>query len=398
MLEKLQEEQTWKAFREYKLTHGHLSKGELKDLDSFIEGCEYADVAKRILSKNFEFPRPERREINKSGSTKKRVIYTFGRTETYVLKCLTWLLYRYDERISSACYSFRPGSTAKTAINEIFRINRSGCRYVYKADIHNYFNSIPSDRLADEITKVIDDDEPLCRFLQRLVLKNEAVSDGRIVYENRGGMAGIPVSAFFANIYLKSLDELFTKRGVHYFRYSDDILIIGDTEEEITEYRRLLTEHISDRGLELNSEKECLTGPGEPFEFLGFKFGTDGIDLSDVTVMKMKAKIKRKAHALYRWRISKNVTYEQTAGTMIKIFNRKYFDDSDEHDFSWSRWFFPVLTTDRGLHELDEYMVMYLRYLYSGRHYKGNYRVTYEQLKKLGFRSLVHEFYGKETR
>ena len=30
-----------------------------------------------------------------------------------------------------------------------------------------------------------------------------------------------------------------------------------------------------------------------------------------------------------------------------------------------------------GLHEIDEYMVQYLRYLYSGRHYKGNYAITY---------------------
>ncbi|MBQ1303825.1 MAG: hypothetical protein IIY51_02855, partial [Erysipelotrichaceae bacterium] len=47
-----------------------------------------------------------------------------------------------------------------------------------------------------------------------------------------------------------------------------------------------------------------------------------------------------------------------------------------------------------GLHQIDETMLEYLRYLYSGRHYKGNYRVSYEDMKKLGYTSLVAEFYN----
>lgn len=54
-----------------------------------------------------------------------------------------------------------------------------------------------------------------------------------------------------------------------------------------------------------------------------------------------------------------------------------------------------LLTTDEGLKELDAYLIQYIRYLYSGRHYKGNYRVTYEKIKELGFRSLVNEFYKR---
>ena len=38
-------------------------------------------------------------------------------------------------------------------------------------------------------------------------------------------------------------------------------------------------------------------------------------------------------------------------------------------------------------------MVMYLRYLYSGRHTKSNYRITYDHLKQLGYTPLVAEYY-----
>ena len=78
---------------------------------------------------------------------------------------------------------------------------------------------------------------------------------------------------------------------------------------------------------------------------------------------------------------------------MIKIFNKKFFDEEGENSFTWSRWFFPVLSSSDGLAELDRYLVMYLRYLSSGRHYKGNYSVKYETLKSLGLQSLVNEYY-----
>ena len=47
-----------------------------------------------------------------------------------------------------------------------------------------------------------------------------------------------------------------------------------------------------------------------------------------------------------------------------------------------------------GLKQIDEYMQKYLRYLYSGRHYKGNYRISYEKLKSLGYTPLVNEYYN----
>ena len=46
-----------------------------------------------------------------------------------------------------------------------------------------------------------------------------------------------------------------------------------------------------------------------------------------------------------------------------------------------------------GFRIIDDYMQEYLRYLYSGRHYKGNYKITYEMLKKIGYRNLVNEYY-----
>ena len=60
---------------------------------------------------------------------------------------------------------------------------------------------------------------------------------------------------------------------------------------------------------------------------------------------------------------------------------------------TWSRWFFPVINRTDGLAELDRYLQQELRHLSTGRHGKANYRVRYKELKALGYRSLVHEYY-----
>ena len=73
--------------------------------------------------------------------------------------------------------------------------------------------------------------------------------------------------------------------------------------------------------------------------------------------------------------------------------NKKFFGYDEDDDFTWSKWFFPNLTTDKGLKEIDKYMQEYIRYSVTGRHYKGNYRIEYETMKSWGYRNLVNEYY-----
>ena len=393
ILDKLSDPAVWRRFREYKTEHGHISDRDLARLDAYIAEEKYLSITERISKPDHGFSLPSRRVINKIGSSKKRIVYTFPADEVPVLKLLSYLLYRYDGYLSPSCYSFRRNLSAKDALDGIVRGADPGRSYVLKADVHDYFNSIPADRLVLLFRDVIRDDPDLLAFLTDFFTADLAWDGDRLVRGNRGAMAGVPLSAFSANVYLTSLDRLFDGMGVPYFRYSDDILIFAPSADKLEEYRRLLIGHLTEKGLSLNPDKVTVTGPGEPWEFLGFKYADGRFDLSDAAVKKMKDKMRRKCRALYRWRTRKDVDFDRAAKVVIRIFNRKFYDDGEERDFNWSRWFFPVLTTDRGLRELDRYFAECLRYIKSGRHYKGNYSVTYEKLKSLGYRSLVNEYY-----
>ena len=138
--------------------------------------------------------------------------------------------------------------------------------------------------------------------------------------------------------------------------------------------------------------------PGEKVDFLGFSYEKGKLDLSENTKKKIKGKIKRKAEALRRWQRKKGLSEEKAAIGFINAMNKKFFGYGNEDEFTWERWFFPNLTVVDGLKEVDQYMQQYIRYCVTGRHYKGNYRITYEQMKKWGYINLVHAYYEYNTK
>ena len=400
ILEKLNNVKDWEIFYEDRAYSGHLSTDELKELHDFIKEKRYEEIADKILKGEYEFSIPKVSYISKSGSDKKRLVYVFSGDEVWILKHLSFLLHKYEPKLSPACYSFRSDISIKNAIRRV--LNTKGLRdyYCLKTDIHDYFNSIPADRLCGRIKEFIDDDDMLRDLLIGLLSTDLAAdSDGKtLIRGNRGAMAGIPIAPFFANIYLKDLDEHFSKKDCIYLRYSDDIIIFSKDCDKLYSLKAELEDLISKEGLTVNGKKTSFSKPGEEWEFLGFKYRDGIIDISDNTKRKIKAKIKRKAHALKRWRDKKGTTFEQTAFVMIRIFNCKFYDMAKKGDFSWSRWFFPLINTDEGLKEIDSYLISYIRFLYKGRHYKGNYRISYEDIKSLGFRSLVNEYYQQRDK
>ena len=119
------------------------------------------------------------------------------------------------------------------------------------------------------LPKHIDDDPDLLAFLTKLFTQNKAVFQGETVEEERGAMAGMPVSAFIANIYLAEMDNEFIKMKVPYFRYSDDILLFADSLEELQKYQNIINRHIESRGLTINPESN--NKPGRIFRLFGFQ-------------------------------------------------------------------------------------------------------------------------------
>ncbi len=450
LLDSLQDENVWQRYLEYKQSRS-MDKGLLKDLQGFIENREYLPVTDGICAGS-PFALPRKAVINKLSTKKQRTVYTYPRPENYVLKLLTFLLLRkYDYIFCPCLYSFRPGTGAKDAIRWLSSRRGISQMYCYKADIHDYFNSVDVSLLLPMLRNTLLDDPELFGFLESLLLEPDVIDgtarwskDGaqacRIIQESKGIMAGTPLASFYANIYLWGMDNWFYEQRIPYARYSDDIIVFAHTEEELERYIAFIHSFLADMHLTMNPDKELRSAPGEAWIFLGVKYQDGTVDIAPASLLKLKHKMRRKARALKRWQERKGLPGDRAAKAFIKVFNRKLFDRGpqaqdpqkdgetpeavtqvqpaftglepeqsisghtrpepeqsiSDHELSWCRWYFPVINTAESLAEIDHYAQECIRWLMTGTRTKARYNARYQDLKALGYRSLVNEYYRQE--
>lgn len=382
----------WQRFLTYKLEGGHLRKSEAEDITAYIENKEYLPIV-RLYLEGGELSVPRVAVLNKQYSNKKRTVFTYPREENYFLKFIAYALSRYDSIFCNNLCSFRRGITVKTAIRSLTRTRGIGDMYSYKVDISDYFNSVDIDILLPILEKTLSDDRILFEFFKKLLCNPYAIKGEEKVAMKKGIMAGVPVSSFLANLYLCELDRWFYDREITYIRYSDDIIIFGSSEEEVTSYSERIKQLLSQYRLAVNPSKELYVKAGDRWEFLGFSYHKGVVDISEIALSKLKSKMKRKARALVRWREKKNLEPYKAVKAFIKKFNMKLYSNADDNGITWSRWYFPVINTDKSLKILDSYMQDCIRYIAKGDYSKSRYNFRYEDMKKLGYKSLVNSFY-----
>lgn len=387
----LGEQRTWEQFLANRLLKGRLGWHAFEAADAFVAGECYRDVVRR-LTNGEGLSVPVRHLVNKMGTGRKRVVYSYRDDEMTVLKALAWLLYRYDDRLPPNLYSFRRGLTAHDAVRRLMRDVGDRPMWAYKLDIHDYFNSIAVGLLLPQLRELLAD-EPLYRLLEQMLTDGRARWDGKVISEEHGVMAGTPTSPFLANVFLMEVDRHFADLGVTYARYSDDIILFAPTREELDRHIATLRQMLHDRRLVVNPDKVRIYRPGEAFDFLGFRCQGQTIDIAEATRRKMKGKIRRLARRLVRWRQRKGRTAEAAMRALASHFNRKFFECDDPEALSWSRWFFPLVNRTEGLRDIDRYLQHYLRHVATGHHRKANFRIRYSELRAVGYRSLVHEYW-----
>ena len=385
----------WLSFLSYKLEGGHLRKNEAEDITAYVENKEYLPLLKLYLDGG-EFSVPRAVVLNKQYSNKKRTVFIYPREENYFLKFIAYALSRYDDIFCDNLCSFRRGITVKTAIRSLTRTKGIGNMYSYKVDISDYFNSVDIDILLPLLEKTLSDDKRLFDFLKNLLSNPYALKDEKKVEMKKGIMAGVPVSSFLANLYLSELDKWFYERKITYVRYSDDIIIFGESEEAVKDHSETIKQLLSEYKLTVNPSKEIYVKAGDRWEFLGFSYHRGVVDISDVALSKLKSKMKRKARALVRWREKKNLEPYKAVKAFIKKFNMKLYSNADDNGITWSRWYFPVINTDKSLKALDNYMQDCIRYIAKGDYSKSRYNFRYEDMKRLGYKSLVNSFYKED--
>jgi hypothetical protein len=208
-------------------------------------------------------------------------------------------------------------------------------------------------------------------------------------------MAGTPLAPLLATLYLRELDDEVAGAGATYARYSDDIVALAPAGE-VEGLGRLIRARLAERGLEVNESKSAVAGPGEPWDFLGFRYDAGVIGLAPLTERKLRARSTRLARGLLRWRERSGASPERALGAFVRRTNRRLYGVPGERsEFSWATWFLPMLDGDHGLAALDEHVRREARYAATGRRTARTRRaVPYEALAGAGHVPLVTAFWA----
>lgn len=142
-----------------------------------------------------------------------------------------------------------------------------GTKYCLKMDIRKYYPNVDHEALKSIVRKKIKD----TRLLNLL--------DG-IIDSAPGIPIGNYLSQFFANLYLSYFDHWLkeVKRVRHYFRYADDMVILGDDKDGLHSLLEEIREYLHDElKLEVKNNWQIFPVESRGIDFVGYVFYHDHI-------------------------------------------------------------------------------------------------------------------------
>jgi RNA-directed DNA polymerase len=167
-------------------------------------------------------------------------------------------------------YGFRAGRSCHDAIEQVFnrfRDNHSGRdKWVLDADISGCFDNLAHESILNSIKSTP------CENLIGEWMKAGYIYEGIFYPTEMGTPQGGVVSPLLSNIGLHGLEimvkSLNKKLGI--VRYADDFLITSKTKKGLEEVLPRVKQWLSERGLELSTEKTKIVHIDDGFNYLGF--------------------------------------------------------------------------------------------------------------------------------
>jgi len=204
----------------------------------------------------------------------------------------------YEPLFSEGSYGYRPGRSAKDAIQKVKEYAEQGYIFAVSLDLSKYFDTLNHERLLNLLRRHISD-ERVVQLIKRY-LKSGVMENGVVVATEEGSPQGGNLSPLLANIYLDEFDKEMEKRGVPCIRYADDIVLLAKSKRASERLLESSTRYLEgELKLTVNREKSrtCSVFAIRNFKFLGFALGRNGsgiyIRVHPKSWKKFKANLKR---------------------------------------------------------------------------------------------------------
>jgi len=199
----------------------------------------------------------------------------------------------FEKQFAAQSYGFRPGRSCRDALRRVQELLKDGHYYVVDADLKSYFDTIPHDRLMEQVQKHVADSRVL--QLIRAFLEAKIMEPTDQWTPMAGAPQGAVLSPLLSNIYLNPLDHQMASAGYQMVRYADDFVILCKTKEQAQWALEAVAAWTAQAGLVLHPHKtRIVDSRTEPFEFLGYRFDRGRRFPRDKSLAKLRETIRQK--------------------------------------------------------------------------------------------------------
>jgi RNA-directed DNA polymerase len=160
--------------------------------------------------------------------------------------------------------------------------NKDGTGYCLKIDVKKYYPSIDNNILKEVVRKKIKDPNVLWIL-------------DEIINSTKGLPIGNYISQIFGNLYLSELDHYMKETNCvkYYFRYCDDIIILGESKDELNKLFLILKKHLAEtKNLNIKSNWQIFPVKSRGIDFLGYRFFHNYTMVRKNIVTKFKNKMR----------------------------------------------------------------------------------------------------------
>jgi len=281
------------AFEQVKKNKGAagIDKVTIKDYEQSLE--DNLEVLQQKLKAKSYRPKPVRLKMIKKENGKQRPLEIPTVEDRVVQAALRNILAPiFEEDFLPCSYGFRPKISAHMALDKVTEHLNASYPYVIDADLQSYFDTIPHDKLEQQIRNRVTDSsviQLIHHFLSAGVMEGEIYQD-----TPEGALQGGVLSPLISNIYLHQLDQLMTERGHRIVRFADDFIILCKSQKGAERVMRSVSRFLEkELSLTVNREKtKVVNARSEPFTFLGYEFFGDIRRIDPKKEAKFKKRVK----------------------------------------------------------------------------------------------------------
>jgi len=170
-------------------------------------------------------------------------------------------------------YGYRRGRSRQAAGAEIRRAWKEGYRWVYEADIDDFFDNVQWPLLELRLRSLYRDDPVVALLLAWAAAPVEY--QGFRVARARGLPQGSPVSPVLANLFLDDFDSDLQSAGFRLVRFADDFVVLCKEKARAEAAGAAVRRSLAELGLELNETKSGTVSFEQGFRYLGYLFLND---------------------------------------------------------------------------------------------------------------------------